>query len=594
MKQDLRPKATASVGKSMTVGAKIMANVGFCLLLLTVVAGLSIWQMSKIGVEIAGIAERDVPLTKALTDITIHQLEQAINFERAVRTGEEMQTHHSAHEEFAAAVKKFKKLTDMIDVEIEQAKELADHSAHVTNVPAERAEFEMVSEKLSAVAVEHAGYDEKAKQAFQLLASGNVEQVLTMMPEIEAEEEDLDKTLENLLHEIGTFTAHAAITAEEHEHFAVLLLSVATAIALIVGTIVAYLIVSRSINRPLKELVDGLEALMAGDLSFNVRVYAHDEIGAVAGAFSRFKENVARTREMEAEQVRLTENAARERKLAMAQLADEFDRSVGGVVETMITAVNELQATAQSMAGIAEETSSQALVVSAASEEASTNVQTVAASAEEMSASIEEIHRRVLDASTASKQAVDEVSETDAQMKTLTEVADKVGEVVSMIADIAGQTNLLALNATIEAARAGSAGRGFAVVASEVKALAGQTATATEDITLQIQEIQAATTRTVGSMGNVAEIIGVMDEASSTIASAMEEQGAVTQEIARSIQEAATGTRQVAGNITGVTLASQEAGSAADQVMSRATMLAEQAASLQSQTDKFVAEVRTG
>lgn len=594
MKHELEEKAAASVGRSMSVGAKILANIGFCLFLLVVVAGLSIWQMTKIGVEIAGIAERDVPLTKALTDITIHQLEQAINFERAVRTGEEMQTHHSAQEEFAVAVEKFKKLTTAIDTEIEEAKELAEYSAHMTASLEERTEFEMVSEKLSAIGLEHADYDKKARQAFELLSTGNVEQVLTLMPQIEAEEEDLDKTLENLLSEVGAFTALAAITAEEHEHQAVILLGIATIIALVSGIFAAYLIVSRSINRPLTELVRGLEALIAGDLSVNVRVYANDEIGAVAGAFSRFKENIARTREMEAEQLRLTETAAQERKLAMAQLADDFDKSVGGVVETMITAVDELQSTAQAMAGIAEETSSQSLVVSAASEEASTNVQTVAASAEEMSASIEEIHRRVLDASTASKQAVVEVSETDEQMKTLTGVADKVGEVVSMIADIAGQTNLLALNATIEAARAGSAGRGFAVVASEVKALASQTATATEDITRQIQEIQVATARTVGSMGNVSQIIGVIDEASATIASAMEEQGAVTQEIARSIQEAATGTQQVAGNISGVTLASQEAGSAADQVMSRATMLAEQAASLQSEANKFIAEVRTG
>lgn len=594
MQHNAQDSSNVPTGRSFTVGAKIMANVGFCLVLLIVVAGLSIWQMTKIGAEIEGIAERDVPLTRALTAVTIHQLEQAINFERAVRAGRDMQSHSHAGAEYSASTAKFEDLGVKIDDEIVEAAELAMQAMDKALSGDERAEFEMVLQKLSDIKTEHADYDHRVKEVFKLIASEQYEHALTLLPKIEEEEEDLDKTLEDLLMEVGSFTEHAAKVAEEHEKSAILMLGIAASFAFVFGLATAYLIVRKSINRPLAEVVKGLEALIAGDLAVEVRIYANDEIGAVARSFSTFKQNIARTRELEAEQTIREQRTRQERIEAMNTLASGFDHTVGGMVETVTMAVTDLKSTAQTMASIAEETSSQAVVVSAASEEASTNVQTVASSAEEMSASIEEITIRVVEASRASKQAVDEVGRTAAQMSVLVENANKVGDVVSMISDIAEQTNLLALNATIESARAGDAGKGFAVVAGEVKALAGQTGKATEEITRRIQEIQQTTSDTLASITNVTKIIEVMDTASSTIAAALEEQGAVTQEIARSVHEAASGTEQVADNITGVSQASQEAGSAASKVMSKAAELFEQATALKFEANKFVAEVRAG
>lgn len=594
MKMNPFRKSESGTGRSMKVGTKVLANVGFCLLLLTAVSAVSAWQMILIGGEIEGIAERDVPLTAGLTAVTIHQLEQAINFERAVRTGEEMQSHPASQEEFVASVNKFEHLSTEVAGEIIDVEALAQHAMDTAGSAEEIHEFERVLHEMELIEAEHADYDARATEIFRLIVAGNTEQALLLLPEIEAEQEDLDAKLEVLLTEVETFTEHAAITAEEHEKFAFMLLGITTIIALLLGSAAAYVIVSRSISRPLADISTGLAALSAGDTTVEVKIYANDEIGAVASAFSEFKANLQRTKELEIEQARQKEHNEEEQKRAMVELADSFDASVGGIVNAVTSAASELQSTAQAMASIAEETSSQAVAVSAASEEASTNVQTVAASTEEMTASIEEINQRVSEASRASQQAVTEVAETADQMATLAGTADKIGEVVSMISGIAEQTNLLALNATIESARAGEAGKGFAVVANEVKALASQTGQATEEISQQINEIQNATGQAVTSMSEVSKVIETLEQASSTIASAMEEQGAVTQEIARSVQEAASGTQQVTENIGGVTQASQEAGSASSQVMSKATELSEQASSLRSEVDKFVAQVRTG
>lgn len=581
-------------GKSMKVGTKVMALVGFCLALLGIVAALSIWQMDKIGGEIENIAERDIPLTEALTKITIHQLEQAINFERGVRTGEEMQTHPATAKEFKKAVQTFEHLTPKIEDEVVEAEKLVQHDIDTAENEEVRANFQGILKSLVEIEAEHKDYDHRAIEVFELITAGKTEQALTLLPAIEAEEDRLDHSLAALLTKVESFTAQAALTAESHEHFAIQIMTAISAIAFVLGLALAYWIVSRSISRPLTDVVTGLDALTAGDTSVDVKIHADDEIGAVAKAFEGFKQNLIRTKEMEAEQARLKEAGEAERKKLLADMADEFDTNVGGVVASVTAAATEMQATAQAMASISEETSSQAIAVASASEEASTNVQTVASSTEEMTSSIGEINQRVTEASAASRKAVSQVAKTTEQIGTLAQTAENIGEVVNMISGIAEQTNLLALNATIESARAGEAGKGFAVVADEVKTLATQTAHATGDISAQIKEIQNATGEAVTSMADVSTVIEGLEKISSTIAAAMEEQGAATQEIARSVQEAATGTQEVSENISGVTQASQEAGAASSQVMAKATELSEQADVLQGEVGKFVAQVRTG
>jgi methyl-accepting chemotaxis protein len=263
-------------------------------------------------------------------------------------------------------------------------------------------------------------------------------------------------------------------------------------------------------------------------------------------------------------------------------------KNVSEVVEIVSGASTELESTATSMSSTAEETSKQATAVAAASEEATTNVQTVASATEELSSSIQEISRQVQDAHTISGRAVEEANRTNQTVDSLAQDAQKIGQVVDLIKDIAEQTNLLALNATIEAARAGEAGKGFAVVASEVKSLANQTAKATDDIAAQIGSMQSTTGTAVQAIQEITRTIQSISETATAIAGSVEEQLAATQEIARNVQEASTGTQEVSANITGVEQAASETGSSAGEVREAAQDLQNQSQKLRDEVEGFL------
>ena len=372
----------------------------------------------------------------------------------------------------------------------------------------------------------------------------------------------------------------------------VLLVSALSLGAIGLGILLAVLI-GRGIAKPVVGMTAAMKTLAGGDLTVEIPARNRkDEIGEMAGAVQVFKESMQETERMRAEQEEMKRQAERDKVVAMNKLADEFEASIRGVVNSVSSAATELQATAQAMSSTAEETNAQATTVAAASEQASNNVQTVATAGEELSSSISEISRQVGEASTITRKAVEEARRTSSQIDSLAEAAQKIGDVVQLITDIAAQTNLLALNATIEAARAGEAGKGFAVVASEVKNLASQTAKATEEITGKIAEMQAATQDSTAAIRGITDTIGQIDEISTTIASAIEEQGAATSEIANNVQQAAIGTQNVSTSIVNVTQAASETGAAAEQVLSSAGELSKQGETLREKVDVFVARVR--
>lgn len=363
---------------------------------------------------------------------------------------------------------------------------------------------------------------------------------------------------------------------------------------LLLGLFVAF-VIGRGISVPVRNMTNVMRKLADGDLTVDVPNRDNaDEIGQMARAVEVFKDNALKVEAMRAEQAKAEERAAAERRKAMLDMADRFEASVMSVVKNVSSQATEMQATARSMAEIAQQTSRQATAVAAASTEATTNVETVASATEELSASTGEIGNRVTEAAQVSQKAADESARTNEMVQKLSVAAQKIGEVVNLINAIAAQTNLLALNATIEAARAGDAGKGFAVVAGEVKNLASQTAKATEEIGAQINAVQTETNNAVEAIKTIAEIIDQVRGISSNIASAVEEQGAATREIARNVQQAAQGTHEVSSNIGQVTNASTQTGAAAEQVLSASGELAQNAEKLKQEVETFLVNVRKG
>jgi methyl-accepting chemotaxis protein len=348
----------------------------------------------------------------------------------------------------------------------------------------------------------------------------------------------------------------------------------------------------RDVSRGIASIVKPMQALGTGDLT---AIVPHQgmktEIGTMGDALQVFKQALIDKRAAD-EAAAVDAEAKIERGRRVDQITRDFEHMIGEVVETVSSASTELEASAGTLTATAERAQELTTSVAAASEQASTNVQSVASATEEMASSVNEISRQVQESANIAGQAVQQARITNDRVSELASAAARIGDVVELINNIAGQTNLLALNATIEAARAGEAGRGFAVVASEVKALAEQTAKATGEISNQIAGIQAATQDSVGAIKEIGDTIGRMSEIASTIASAVEEQGAATQEISRNVQQAAQGTMQVSSNITDVQRGASETGSASTQVLAAAQSLSSDSTRLKVEVSNFLSAVR--
>jgi len=364
-------------------------------------------------------------------------------------------------------------------------------------------------------------------------------------------------------------------------------LVIAAGIALLAG-----LVTVATTATPIRRLTAAMDRLSDHALDTIVpEADRRDEIGAMAHAVEVFKAGLVEADRLTAAQ-RDGEAAKALRAAAIDRLVHDFDGQALAALGHFGSAAAELDTTAQSTAAVAERTSAQTTASSASAAQATTNVETVAAATEQMAASIGEINGQVSRAKDIADRAAEAVRQTKGTVAGLTDATQKIGEVVTLIQTIAAQTNLLALNATIEAARAGEAGKGFAVVANEVKSLANQTARATGEISIQIAAVQAVSAETSVAIDAIGETIEAVNEISTSIAAAMEQQGASTREISRNVAQAAVGTREIAGTLIDVAAAARESGAASGRVLSAAQGLSRQSAALQAQVTGFLAAIQ--
>jgi methyl-accepting chemotaxis protein len=556
--------------KNFRIGTKVVSVVVLLAIISIVAVGYSVHSMSNIGTTYSNLIKGTAK--EAIVTARANRMVAATRADLFMIIAE-------------TDVEELKTLTDVLDKDKAKFHEYME--------AAKVAEPESAA-KLDPIVTEYDRVFEHAKTAAALgLVNQNKEAIELVNKEVRGPLADLTKNMAALVDAAVQKQEQSAAAAADQTTSAITLTLGIVGIGMVLGTGLALFVARSGIVKPIGAMTNAMQALAGGNKETAIPgVDRKDEVGAMAKTLQVFKDNMLEADRLRIEQEETKQRSEAERRKAMLDLADSFEANVGGVVGSVTTASEKLQHTAQSMSATAEQTTRQSTAVAAASEETTQNVQTVASATEELSASISEITNQVNESTRIVGEAVAQANDTNAKVQGLAEAAQKIGDVVRLINDIAGQTNLLALNATIEAARAGEAGKGFAVVASEVKTLATQTAKATDEIAAQVRSIQEATAGSAQAIEAITKTIGRVSEISTAIASAVEEQGAATQEISRNVQQAAQGTQEVSANSTGVSEAARQTGMAANEVLQSAGVLSRDGATLRTQVDEFLRNVR--
>jgi len=369
-------------------------------------------------------------------------------------------------------------------------------------------------------------------------------------------------------------------------------MAIAGAIASLLALVLTMALVRR-VTKPLRAVAETLTVLAEGRTDVEIQhADRHDEIGVIARTVDVFKNNRIERRQLEAERISAEKQATERRKAELNQFVEAFRTKIGGIIEQVLNSSGQFERDAQTLSVTAHSTAEMSGLSADASRQASEHVRSAATASNELSQSIVEISRRVQDSNGIAADAVKQADATDQRMAELTAAGDRIGDVVKLITSIAEQTNLLALNATIEAARAGDAGRGFAVVAQEVKNLAGQTAKATDEISAHIVNMQRATGESVDAIKAIGQTIERISEITTSISSAVEEQGTATQNIAQGVQAAAGGTLEVAEKIERVARGAGETETTSGQMLRSAHALSEVSIHLRDEVESFLDSVR--
>jgi methyl-accepting chemotaxis protein len=522
----------------------------------------------------------------------VHQLEQAIKFERGIRLAEHMQEHPEVRPDFLKVQTEFNEIGAKVNKEIKQAEQIAEAVIAETDNAHLKQEYSKLLKGYKHFDAGHKVFEQHVREVFAGASSGrmSVAEIEEIAAKIEKEESALDKEIEGLLFEIEGFTKQSLDNVNEHEKSALIISILLTVLSLLVSVPVSYFIV-RSICRPLKKVVDALGVLSEGDTSRSIDITSRDEIGDTSRAYEALRKVTKEAQEL-AEKQKEADAEKQRRAEVLNELTSSFDVSVQEVLSAVGQSASNLEESANSMAATVEETSQKSTEVARSSEQTAMNVQTVAAATEEMDATIREIAHQVHQSAEIAREAVDQAKSTNSSIMALEEAAEEIGNVIQLISDIAAQTNLLALNATIESARAGEAGKGFAVVAAEVKSLAEQTSHATETISQKISSMQDGTSNAVSAIEGIGSTISKLDEISAAISASIEEQTATTSEISQSVQQVAADTQETLGAMGEVKTATDDSSLVANSVLSAAEDLMQRSDALSMSVNDFLGGIK--
>jgi len=554
-----------SIG-SRVIGAAVLVNI-----LMAVAVGYALYAMNQIGYELEAIAEEDIPLTQKLTTVTIHQLEQAAQLERGFRFGEIIKQNAHAEKNFSAVLTAFNKSTVRIEGELHSAEEFAKKAASLTRNKADKTKFENVATALKKIEKTHKAYTHNAQQIFELYKTGDLHNAENLTEKIEAEEDQFDRELGALVTKVGQFTANAGIRAEKHERQAVIILTIIMGMSFVLGLLIAVLI-SRSISTRMAKAMAGAETIAAGDLTQDLTSDAKDETGQLLNKMNDMRHKLLNMLTGINGAAMQLSSAAEELSVVSRQTSTGVARQQSET-DQVATAVNEMSATA---------------------DEVARNAVNAAESAQQADAATKLGQNIVNDTISIMQAVAHNVEDNSSVVRKLNDDSDKIGVVLDVIRGIAEQTNLLALNAAIEAARAGEQGRGFAVVADEVRTLASRTQESTQEIQAVIEDLQNASKSAVQAMDQGASQArdGVAQAAEAgksldNITIAVDTIAGMNTQIASAAEEQSAVSRELERNLTNIANVATETTQGTEQIASSSTELAALAVGLQGMVEEF-------